>query len=234
MTLLRSKIDFSTAFQSFQVTREADYFMLKFSEDELFAQINEHVSRGLAALDDVPSVEKRAFAETSRIQCVLDRAKRPGEATLKVEVNLYGSVEEAGIVGDKLSATKLFLQDPDHGMKDIEYCNPHVIQFPGIEEPVPKVVENGIAEGSSKASQMVREGVDTFDRTISTIYHSLTRFRNLERMQGGEHVLTPLLKYPSPHADSLMSTNPPSEWKSIYVKSLTCHILVTKRQLYSL
>ncbi|OQU97598.1 SNF2 family domain-containing protein isoform 2 [Cladophialophora immunda] len=195
MTRLREKIDFSTAFQSFQVTREADYFMLKFSEDELFAQINEHVSRGLAALDDVPSAEIIAFAETSRIQRVLDRAKRPGEATLKVEVNLYGSVDEAGVVGDKLSTAKLFLQDPDQGMKDIEYCNPHVIQFPGIEEPVPEIVETAIVEESSKASQTVREGVDTFDHTISTIYHSLTRFRNLERMQGGEHLLTPLLNH---------------------------------------
>jgi SWI/SNF-related matrix-associated actin-dependent regulator of chromatin subfamily A3 len=192
---LSTKIDSSQTYQSFEVSRHSDYFMLKFSEDDIFAQVNELASQGLAALQDVSSVEIRAFAETRRIQHVFARAKKPGEATLKVEINVYGSVDDAGMVGDKLCSAKLFLQDPDHGTQDIEYCNPHVIRFPGVEEPVPKNTEHGIFEGLSKPSKSLREERETFDQTVSTIYHSLTRFRNLERMQGGAHIVTPLLRY---------------------------------------
>jgi SWI/SNF-related matrix-associated actin-dependent regulator of chromatin subfamily A3 len=192
---LSTKIDPSQTYQSFEVSKHSDYFMLKFSEDSIFAQVNELASQGLAALQDVSSVEIRAFAETKRIQHVFARAKKPGEATLKVEINVYGSIDDAKMVGGKLCSAKLFLQDPDHGTQDIEYCNPHVIQFPGVEEPVPKNTEHGICEGPVKPSKSLREERETFDQTLSTIYHSLTRFRSLERMQGGAHIVTPLLRY---------------------------------------
>jgi SWI/SNF-related matrix-associated actin-dependent regulator of chromatin subfamily A3 len=106
---LRAKIDFSQTYQWFEVSKHCDYFMLKFSKDNLFAQVSELASQGLAALQDLSSVEIMAFAETKRIQHVLDRAKKPSEATLKVEINVYGSVDDARIVGDKLCSAKMFL-----------------------------------------------------------------------------------------------------------------------------
>lgn len=196
---LRAKIDLSQTYQWFEVSKHCDYFMLKFSEDYLFAQVSELASQGLAALQDLSSVEIMAFVETKRIQHVFDRAKKPAEATLKVEVNVYGSMDDARIVGDKLCSAKMYLQDPDHGTQDIEYCNPHVIQFPGIEEPVSNT-EHRFSRELSKTSKSLREERETFDQTISTIYQSLTRFRNLERMHGGAHIVTPLL----PHQETAL------------------------------
>ena len=114
---LQAKIVPSLTHQSFEVSKHFDYFMLKFSDGELFAQISELACRGLAELQELPSVEIVAFAETKRIQRVFARTKKPGEATLKVEGNVYGSADDTKVVGDKLCSVKMFLQDPDHGTK---------------------------------------------------------------------------------------------------------------------
>ncbi len=189
----RAKIDSSETFPSFLVSKYSDYFMLKFSDNTLFAQVSELAVRGLTSLQDHPTVEIRAFVEAKRIQEVFSRAKKPGEATLKVELNIYGSVDDSKAIGDKLCAAKMFLQDPDHGTEDIEYCNPHVIQFPGIEEPAAKSMGHVVIE-PKQPSKAVREERENFDNTVSAIYQSLTRFRNLDRMHGGDHIITPLLQ----------------------------------------
>jgi len=77
-----------------------------------FAQVSELVSRGLANIQQYPSVEMRAFGETKRIQRVFSHAKKPGEATMTVEINMYGSVTDSDVIGEELSSAKLFLQDP--------------------------------------------------------------------------------------------------------------------------
>jgi SWI/SNF-related matrix-associated actin-dependent regulator of chromatin subfamily A3 len=193
MAELQSKIDPEQNYQSFNVSKHSDYFMLKFSDDSLFAQVSELASRGLTALEDLSSTEIRAFVETKRLQHVFARAKKPGEATLKVELNVYGPVDDAKIVGDKLCSAKMFLQDPDNGTRDIEYLNPHVVQFPGIEEPILSSAEHRFVGGLSKPTKTLREERETFDQTVSSVYQSLTRFRALDRMQGGGHIMTPLL-----------------------------------------
>lgn len=54
----------------------------------------------------------RAFAETKRIQRVFAHAKKPGEATMTVKINIYGSITDSDVIGDELSSAKLFLRDP--------------------------------------------------------------------------------------------------------------------------
>lgn len=169
--------------------------MLKFPDGEIFAQISELACRGLAELQEIPSVEIMAFVETKRLQRVFARAKKPSEATLKVEVNLYGSTDDAKVVGDKLCAAKMFLQDPEHGTENMEYSNPHIAQFPGIEEPVPTTTDKAYYGGVHTSSKALREERENFDQTVSAIYHSLVRSRNLERVQAGTMIRTPLLPY---------------------------------------
>ncbi|KAL6413087.1 promoter binding protein RUSH-1alpha [Ilyonectria robusta] len=197
---LRSKIDPSSTHQRFGILKHFEYFMLKLPNGEIFAQVSELASRGLAELQDYPSVEIVAFVETTRLERVFARAKRPSEATLKTEVNLYGSIDDAKVIGDKLCAAKMFLQDPEHGTENMEYCNPHIAQFPGIEEPVLTTMDNGFSTGIQKSAKAVREERENFDQTVSTIYHSLSRSRNLERMQAGTMIQTPLL----PHQETAL------------------------------
>ncbi|XDG08564.1 hypothetical protein ABKA04_008179 [Annulohypoxylon sp. FPYF3050] len=200
MPEIATKIDLSQEHHSFDVSKYAEYFMLKFPDSTIFAQVSELVSRGLAELHEYSSIEIRAFAATDRIREVCSRAKRPSEAILKVEINIYGSVDDAKSVGQKLSSAKIFLQDPDHGMQDIEYRNPHIIQFPGIEEPQARSIRDGFLADVSKTKKTVNNLDEDIGHTISTVYHSLTRSRNLERTQG-THITTQLL----PHQEMALS-----------------------------
>ncbi|KAI1128500.1 SNF2 family N-terminal domain-containing protein [Nemania abortiva] len=180
---------------SFMVSRYDDYWTLNFPNHELFAQVSELVSRGLSVVQNFSSIEVKAFVETKKVQDILRRAKKPGEATLKANFNIYGSMDDARAVGNKLSAAKMFLQDPDHETQDIEYRNPHVIQFPGVEEPIIEGRENGAVAKPNKPSKALREERDHFDQMRSTIYQLLTRSRHLEGMQGGQLLRTPLLPH---------------------------------------
>lgn len=181
--------------QSFAISKHGEYFMLKFPDGKLFAQVNKLACQGLAQLQEIPSVEIVAFVETNRLQHVFSRAKTPSEAALKVEVNLYGSIDDAKIVGDNLSAAKMFLQDPERGTENMEYQNPHIAQFPGIEEPVPTSADRVLPESVPKSSKTLVEGREDLDQTVSAIYQSLVRSRNLERTQAGTMIRTPLLPY---------------------------------------
>ena len=190
---LQVKINPLLDYHSFDVSRYSDYFMLKFPDGNIFAQVSEFASRGFATIENLSSIEIRAFVETKRIQHVFIRAKKPGEATLKVDINVYGSVSDAEVVGSKLSSAKLYLQDPDNGMHGISYVNPQIVQFPEIEEPVINN-ETHMLEAIPAVNCFIEEK-DNFAQIRSTIYQSLTRFRNLERMEGGARILTPLLPY---------------------------------------
>ncbi len=193
MSELAAKIDPSPLYQSFEVSKYSEYFMLKFPDGSPFAQVSELVSRGLANIQQCPSVEMRAFAETKRIHRVFSRAKKPGEATMTVEINIYGSVTDLNVIGEELSSAKLFLQDPSRAIENIEYHNPHTVEFLGIEEPKPESLGQNFLGGPSEPFKIVKEERKKFDHAVSTIYQSLTRSRNLEGKKGGAHVLTPLL-----------------------------------------
>lgn len=194
MPEIAAKIDSTQPYQSFDISKYGDYFTLKFPDASVFAQVSELISRGLAEIREYRSVEIRAFVETNRVYHVCSRAKKPSEATLKSEINIYGPVDDARSVGNRLGSAKIFLQDPDHGIQNIEYYNPHVIRFPGIEEPAPRNTKECFLTNKPNHKENMKRTHDGIDYTISTAYHSLTRFRNLERTQGA-HITTQLLPH---------------------------------------
>lgn len=112
---------------------------------------------------------------------------------MAVEVNIYGSIVDSDVIGHELSSAKLFLQDPTQTLQDVEYCNPHIVEFSGIEEPRPESLGHYFPVEPSEPLKTMKKERKTFDDTVSNIYQSLTRSRNLEGKKGGAHVLTPLL-----------------------------------------
>jgi hypothetical protein len=88
---------------------------------------------------------------------------------LKVEINAYGSIDDANVIGDKLCSANLYLQDPDHGTQYVEYCNPYEAKFPGIEEPKPQNQGQAFLPELCEPSKAVREEQENFDQTVSSI-----------------------------------------------------------------
>ncbi|KLO90158.1 related to promoter binding protein RUSH-1alpha [Fusarium fujikuroi] len=192
---LQSKINPCLPYQMFTISKHFQYFMLKSPDGSIFAQINELACKGIAESQKVASIESIAFVDTKLLQHVFSRAKEPSEATLKVEVNLYGSVNDAGLVGATLCSQKMFLQDPEHGAENIEYWNPHVIRFPGVEEPTSSSTDHGFQSTKFKSSQALVDGVNDHNHVILSIYQSLVRSRDLDTRRTGNMVRTALLPH---------------------------------------
>ncbi|KAF9768234.1 hypothetical protein IL306_014491, partial [Fusarium sp. DS 682] len=192
---LQSRINPCLPYQMFTISKHYEYFMLKLPDGSIFAQINELACKSIAVSQKVASIEIMAFVETKLLQHVFSRAKKPSEATLKVEVNFYGSVDDAELVGDKLCSEKMFLQDPEHGAENIEYWNPHVIRFPGVEESTSSSTDHGFQSTKSKSSKALIDGIDDHNHVISSIYQSLVRSRDLDTRRAGNMVRTTLLPY---------------------------------------
>ncbi|KAK4442833.1 helicase conserved domain-containing protein [Podospora aff. communis PSN243] len=196
MSELHAKIEPHEPYNAFSVSKDGSYLMLKFPDGCLFAQLNEALAGGLGSLDDLSSIEIKAFAETKSIYHVLARAKKPGEAKLKADVNIYGTVGDADRVVEKLSLAKLFLQDPEYGIANVEYINPHLIQFPGFDAaPAATAHHDVVGPGRSGRPGDVEDEQDNFKQALSSIYQSLKRQRNLQGVRGSSHLLTALLDH---------------------------------------
>ena len=196
MSELHAKVDPNEPYNSFSVSKDGIYFMLKFPDGSLFAQLNEALAGGLDSLESLSSIEIRAFAETKSVYNALTRAKKPGEAKLKVDINIYGSVEDADTVGEKLSSAKVFLQDPEHAIANVEYANPHLIPFPGFDAaPIMPAHHHVGGPGGYDRQKDVEHEQDSFKHTLTSIYLSLKRARDLQGVHGSSHLLTTLLEY---------------------------------------
>ncbi|KAK4202170.1 helicase conserved domain-containing protein [Triangularia verruculosa] len=190
--------------QSFNVVEHETYFMLKFPHSNLlFAQVNQALSPALASLTQLESVEVKAFVDTERIRALTRKAHTPGQAKARVDINVYGSVADANAVGVGLSRAKMYLQDPEHGMDNIEYMNPQLIHFPGFEEPTVIDKPLGMDTEKNKDMRRVREQRDRFDTALSRIYGDLQRYRKLTRIDGTQNqkLLTSLY----PHQEAALN-----------------------------
>ncbi|KAK8040667.1 hypothetical protein PG991_000455 [Apiospora marii] len=173
-----------------------NYVMLNFPDGSPFAQVNEGTSKALSSVFGITGVYVLAFTTGQAVEHVLRRAKTPGQAVMAVDLNIYGPKSKLDEVGRELSTNKAFLQDPDKGTDNMEYNNPHIISFTGIAEP---------DQDSSSArwdlqqvqgrGKPARSSAKEMQQTASNIYHSLTRFRALEKVSTVANVITPLLEH---------------------------------------
>lgn len=195
MLELQQRIKFTNPHIMFPVAKHGKYIVLKFPDDTVFAQVSQQAEKAFMIIDDFQHVEIVAYVEAQTVQKVLKKSNRPGEATLKAEFNIYGSKENANIIGDKLSMEKVFLQDPNRGVERIDYHNPHVIHFPGLEEPTMNTIEPELINGEilPDESKNSKKKTEVFRQTVSSTLKQLTRFRGLESMEGGKHLTTKLL-----------------------------------------
>ncbi|TLD33781.1 hypothetical protein PspLS_00695 [Pyricularia sp. CBS 133598] len=112
--------------------------LLEFADGIPLAQISKPIGQTLEAiskkLEQKDPIDIRAFVRPMAVRDVLQRATRRFDATLKVDMNVYGAPANADVVGHILSECRIFLQDPDHGIVGVDYHNPPLIEFPGFEE----------------------------------------------------------------------------------------------------
>ncbi|KAF5254485.1 hypothetical protein FANTH_743 [Fusarium anthophilum] len=143
----------------FAIVQQGEYFSL------------EHRGFAFARLTYVPSEACVLVANASDI--------RAG-SELPIELNIYGSREDAEAIGQTLSKAGTYLQFPRYGLAGVEYYNPHFFRMEGYPDQAsietlvllpPKVVET--RDWASGQEPQV-DNADAVDEILGSLsYHNL-------------------------------------------------------------
>src|ERR1700722_16359142 len=123
----------AAGYWSFGITKDTSQLYLIFRDGTQLGLLNAHTTEALDSIIDLPSVQLEALVDLVALRETMCRAIRASDATIRVNINVYGTREARKEVGDQLSKGKVYLQHPDQKRGASIYDNPHVLQLPGIE-----------------------------------------------------------------------------------------------------
>ncbi|KAK1634848.1 SNF2 family domain-containing protein [Colletotrichum phormii] len=181
-----------TAYQRFTLTDSQEHICLSFKDDNTteFGYLRSGPGKALARLLSPDShVEFEPIAPTRTLRETIGRAKKPVEAMVKVDINVYGPRRAAKSVGDKLTEGKLWLQKSDHARREHSYENPHVLKIQG-GEAMPEHTINEVNSGQP-AGRQPRE--EKLRRMMIEVYDSIKNKRHFNRELGDKRLKNDLL-----------------------------------------
>ena len=167
---------------------EKSEIYLMFPDGTQFALLNTHTTKVLASVIDLPSVELEALANLATLHETIARSTKASDATLRVNINLYGSKETWKKVGRQLSAGKIYLQHPDQQRPGSIYDNPHFLVFPGMQVQKVNFKPQDLVENMLQGNEPAQ-----FQKAVSDVYASLKRSSHLKREVGDTRLRTSLL-----------------------------------------
>ncbi|OLN85473.1 putative SWI/SNF-related matrix-associated actin-dependent regulator of chromatin subfamily A member 3-like 3 [Colletotrichum chlorophyti] len=186
----QAAVDRDTIYQRFALSNQQENVLLTFRDDATeFGYLRSAHGRTLARLLNQVVVELEPIAPTIALRETIGRAKKPAEAMVKVDINVYGPRGAARRVGDALSEGKLWLQKPDHARPDVFYENPHELHIRGGEQMPEEVVRE--VNSGTPAGRQPRE--ESLRRMMMEVYDSIQNNRQLARVHGGNRLKHDLL-----------------------------------------
>ncbi|KAK3349252.1 SNF2 family N-terminal domain-containing protein [Lasiosphaeria hispida] len=135
--------------------------------------------------------ELEAFSATTRLREQLALATKPNEAIVQVNINIYGPLDQAEEMGNKLSDAKLWLQRPDYYKRQFEYSNPQCIHFPEVDDQLRQ--EEVRKEVSVKSKPRAEE--ERIRKLVQEVHDRLGRAADLGSMEGDQRLKNPLLEH---------------------------------------
>ena len=92
----------SDDYYRFNVQKSVKDIFLQFYDGTIFALLNGHVTTGLLPVVDSPFIELDALGSLHSIRETLGRATKSSDATVRLEINVYGPASHLKYVGDQL------------------------------------------------------------------------------------------------------------------------------------
>jgi len=162
--------------------------VLKFQDNMDFGHLNVHASKALKGLIGRPSFQIDAIGSIQTFCESIGRATKQADATVRVDMNIYGLKRDAEYIGQHLSSHKVFLQRPDRQRPGTNYDNPHLLRCPEIQL---SSADFQMSMASQRLASSQSSG--SFEKTISDVYASLKRGTNLSKVEGDRRLVTQLL-----------------------------------------
>ena len=192
MSHLQKKLEsypVSQGYHSFKVEKGQQYCSIRFSDEVDFGIVNAQTACALDAIVSEPSVYFEAFVLARECHNILRRARKPSEATLTVDIYVCGSADVRGLVGDRLSTAKVYLQRIEHQAEKYHYDNPHFIRFPGFNA-------DAFLETSGESIDSMRlSETEKLHRKFAEVCNSLQRDGSLKRIEKDVRIKSSLLEY---------------------------------------
>jgi SNF2 family DNA or RNA helicase len=153
-----------------------------------FGNIDVRTSLGLAPLMDSTNLK-------IRVQARLDSRKakeheRPGylcSDSYNATINLYGPKRNAVQIGKFLSQKQVYLRQPYSVDKDIDVCNPHVLN----NAAYPRITQLSPLAGSGYVTRTVEE----VRNDVISMFDTLEKSETLPEMEPSDTIITPLLSH---------------------------------------
>lgn len=176
-------------YNAFNLNLSEERLVLEFQDGSTFGILNTHVTNALKHIVGKRPVEFDTLGHTTQIREAIEKATNAKDAMVRVQINVYGPKDIAEEIGNHLTGRKTYLQRPDVFRRGINYDNPHVFRFSGMELPD---LENRAEVGKQRPS--ANDEKNQFRKTINNVYASLTRGKHLNQIQGDDRLGTKLLR----------------------------------------
>jgi len=168
-----------------------DHFIVTFEDGEIFGTMRETPSGTLKRVlnEKVLHLKFEPIVSKMDLTNILERATKAADAITRIDINLYGPPESGERLGKALSDAKMWIQRPDHRKRNLEYRNPHMLEFPHLKDI-------GIPQDAVREPRQERSHEDRLRQTLNQVEGAAQRrAAALERVEGDHRLKTPLLKY---------------------------------------
>lgn len=188
LSIAMTKIQVFRIVKVIHIERLSPSLRLVFPDGTEFGTLDNRNCQALETMINNPELHLNGYVETNAVRNVIRRAQKATDAVIRVEIHIGGPLRLSEEVGSSLSFHKIWLQRPENPR--FPYNNPQKIGFPGIDFEGEQVL-NSEAESNVKAKHSAEE----FQRTISHVYDTLKRDKDLNRVQGDTRLRTQLMEH---------------------------------------
>ncbi|EMR66184.1 putative dna repair and recombination protein rad5c protein [Eutypa lata UCREL1] len=181
----------SQSIQTFTVEPKTDHMVLSFQDGAPFGILRDNLFKSLSpVLQREKALLLEGVAITHVICDRIGKINKSSDRVIQVDINVYGRRQDGKRIGDELASKKIWLQRPDKAR--LPYENPHVINFPGIEQASVSIND---VQANSGANRPELEGEERVQQFVSEVHDSLQRANELETTTGDRRLKTGLLEH---------------------------------------
>lgn len=171
------------------LNRSETQFNVTFPDGHVLGEVNVQLEKALSSIvEQRLQLDFEVFVPTRAARETISRATKEQQAVVRVQINAYGPRASAESVGRELSQNKIYLQRPDYVRGGAVYENPHVLKFADDHHAAPMTALEADEPSGEKAA------AEEFQKTITDVYSSLTRGKNLKGLEGDKRLRTRLLE----------------------------------------
>jgi hypothetical protein len=134
----------------FSVLADQGQPCLKGSNNSPLGLLDAHTTSACQLRIADANVTFEVLLKVSLCQSVVLRSKKPSEATLPADINVYGSYDRRDAVDSVVSYSKLYLQHPVYGTEFYEFSTEEHQQYDATEVFMEQMIKRRASERSAK------------------------------------------------------------------------------------